>query len=89
MRPVILDLGGLILDAPAGVLRPGAAADVVVFDPDQVRDAATYDIPRQLAEGVPYVVINGSLVVDQHRTTGALPGRALTRYAQTAPNGSP
>jgi N-acyl-D-amino-acid deacylase len=72
-----------------GVLRPGAAADVVVFDAERVRDAATYEEPRQLAEGVPYVLVNGTLVVDQHRVSGALPGRALTRYAQSAANGSP
>jgi len=62
-----------------GILRPGAAADVVVFDGEQIRDTATYEDPRQLAEGVPYVLVNGTLVVDQHRMTGSLPGRALRK----------
>jgi N-acyl-D-amino-acid deacylase len=62
-----------------GTLRPGAAADVVVFDAARVRDTATYEQPRQLADGVPYVMVNGTLVVDQQRFTGALPGRALRR----------
>jgi N-acyl-D-amino-acid deacylase len=62
-----------------GVLRPGAYADVVVFDADRVRDTATYEQPRQLADGVPYVMVNGTLVIDQQHSTGALPGRALRR----------
>jgi N-acyl-D-amino-acid deacylase len=62
-----------------GVLRPGACADIVVFDADRVRDTATYEQPRQLADGVPYVMVNGVLAVDQQRMTGALPGRALRR----------
>jgi N-acyl-D-amino-acid deacylase len=62
-----------------GILRPGACADVVLFDADRVRDTATYEQPRQLADGVPYVMVNGTLVVDQQHITGALPGRALRR----------
>jgi N-acyl-D-amino-acid deacylase len=62
-----------------GVLRPGAAADVVAFDGDHVRDVSTYDDPKRLAEGVPYVLVNGRVVVDQARLTGALPGRALRK----------
>ncbi len=38
----------------------------VVFDAEQIRDTATYEDLRQLAEGVPYVLVNGTLVVDQH-----------------------
>ena len=60
-----------------GLLRPGMAADVVCLDPGRVRDTATYDEPRQLAEGIPYVVVNGVPVVDDGRHTGATPGRGL------------
>jgi N-acyl-D-amino-acid deacylase len=67
-----------------GVLRPGAAADVVVFDAEKVRDAATYEDPRRLAEGVPYVFINGTAVVDDNRVTRALPGRALRKWTARA-----
>jgi N-acyl-D-aspartate/D-glutamate deacylase len=60
-----------------GLLRPGLAADVVCFDPESVRDTATYEEPRRLPEGIPYVVVNGRLVVDDGRHTGVLAGHAL------------
>jgi len=60
-----------------GLIRPGMAADLVAFDPQTVRDTATYDNPRQYPEGIPYVVVNGVLVKDEGRHTGALPGRVL------------
>ncbi len=60
-----------------GLVRPGMAADVVAFDPQAVRDTATYDEPRQFPEGIPYVAVNGVLVKDEGRHTGALPGRVL------------
>jgi N-acyl-D-amino-acid deacylase len=60
-----------------GLLRPGLAADVTCIDPETVRDTATYEEPRQLPEGIPYVIVNGALTVDEGRRTEALPGRAL------------
>jgi len=60
-----------------GVLKEGLWADVVVFDPDKVRDLATYENPNQLAEGMEYVLVNGVPVVDQGQMTGALPGKVL------------
>ena len=60
-----------------GSLRPGQAADVVCFDPQRVRDTATYEQPRSYPEGIPYVLVNGVLVKDCDRHTGNLPGRAL------------
>ncbi|MFD9128181.1 amidohydrolase family protein [Kitasatospora sp. NPDC059571] len=62
-----------------GLIRPGHHADLVLFDPDTVRDTATYDHPRRPAAGIAYVYVNGTAVVDRGRTTGALPGRALRR----------
>lgn len=62
-----------------GRLADGMKADLVVFDPETVRAMATYDQPRQFPVGIPYVVVNGELVVDGGRHTGALPGRALRR----------
>jgi N-acyl-D-aspartate/D-glutamate deacylase len=62
-----------------GRLDNGMAADVVVFDPARVRSNATYDEPRRLPEGIEHVVVNGELVVDGGRHTGARPGRALRR----------
>jgi N-acyl-D-amino-acid deacylase len=61
-----------------GLIRPGMAADIVAFDPQTVRDTATYDNPQQYPEGIPYVAVNGVLVKDEGRHTGALPGRVLT-----------
>lgn len=60
-----------------GVVRPGAAADLVVFDAATIRDKATFAEPRQYAEGVRYVAVNGTLVVDEGRITAARPGHAL------------
>jgi dihydroorotase/N-acyl-D-amino-acid deacylase len=63
--------------ADRGVLRPGLAADVVAFDPATVRSASTYEDPLRYSEGIPYVAVNGQLVVDGGRITGARPGRIL------------
>ena len=61
-----------------GVLRPGAWADVLVFDPAQVRDAATYLEPHQLSEGMEFVLVNGVLVKDGRTFTGRLAGRVVS-----------
>jgi N-acyl-D-amino-acid deacylase len=60
-----------------GVVREGAAADLVVFDPARVADKATYQNPHQYSEGLEYVLVNGKLVVDGGKLTDARPGRAL------------
>jgi N-acyl-D-amino-acid deacylase len=62
-----------------GRLADGLKADVVVFDPATVRSLATYDDPRRYPAGIPYVMVNGQLVIDGGEHTGALPGRALRR----------
>ena len=67
--------------ADRGLLRPGMAADVTCFDPATVRDTATYDDPAAAAEGFPYVVVNGELVLDGGVHTGATPGRAAAPRA--------
>jgi len=61
-----------------GMLRENYWADVTVFDPEKVRDRATYTDPHQYAEGAPYVMVNGELVVDGGKITGKLPGKVLT-----------
>jgi N-acyl-D-amino-acid deacylase len=70
-----------------GLVRPGMAADLVCFDPETVRDTATYENPKQLPEGIPTVAVNGRVVVDDGRHTGDLPGRAL-RGGQAAASAS-
>jgi N-acyl-D-amino-acid deacylase len=62
-----------------GTLRDGYVADVVIFDPATVRSNATYDEPRRFPEGIDHVIVDGTLVVEDGRHTGALPGRALRR----------
>jgi N-acyl-D-amino-acid deacylase len=63
--------------ADRGVLKQGMWADVVVFDPETVRDVATFDDPNRLSEGMDYVLINGVSVIENGKMTGALPGRVL------------
>ena len=60
-----------------GSLAPGYFADVVVFDPETVRDKATFAEPHQLAEGVAHVFVNGTHTVRGGAHTGALAGRVV------------
>lgn len=62
-----------------GLVRPGFAADLVIFDPRTIRDTATFDNARQAADGIDYVFVNGTLAIDDGEPTGALAGRALRR----------
>jgi N-acyl-D-amino-acid deacylase len=61
-----------------GVLRPGAWADILIFDPAKVRDAATYLEPHQMSEGMEYVLVNGAIEKDANAFTGKLGGRVVT-----------
>ena len=60
-----------------GALRPGAAADVAVFDPEAIGEVASYQDPHRLAVGVNHVFVNGFAVLDHGEHTGATPGRML------------
>jgi len=60
-----------------GILRPGLAADVTVFDPAKIRDVSTFEDPLHYSVGVQYVVVNGRLVVSNGKITGERPGKAL------------
>jgi N-acyl-D-amino-acid deacylase len=62
-----------------GLLRPGAYADITVFDAERVIDRATYAEPFQYSEGIEYVLVNGAVVLERGKHTGARPGRALRR----------
>jgi N-acyl-D-amino-acid deacylase len=60
-----------------GVLKVGMWADVVVFDPDSVRDRATFASPNQLSVGMRWVLVNGIPVIADGEATGALPGQVI------------
>jgi N-acyl-D-aspartate/D-glutamate deacylase len=60
-----------------GYLKPGYGADIVVFDPSQFRDVATFDDPHQYARGVRFVWVNGKLAIDSGKYTDTLAGRPL------------
>jgi dihydroorotase/N-acyl-D-amino-acid deacylase len=62
-----------------GVLRPGAYADVVVFDPDRIEDTATFEQPQKYPPGIETVVVNGRVVLHQGKRTAERPGRPLLR----------
>jgi N-acyl-D-amino-acid deacylase len=60
-----------------GLLKEGYWADVVVFDPETVSDPATYQNPQQYAKGVPFVFVNGAVVIDGGNHTGARSGKVI------------
>jgi len=61
------------------VLKVGALADVVVFDPGTVKDQATFADPHQYPIGIETVVVNGRLAVEDGQPTGVRAGRVVTR----------
>jgi N-acyl-D-aspartate/D-glutamate deacylase len=63
-----------------GRLQVGADADIAVFDPERVVDRATFENPAQYSEGIPFVLVNGVVVVrDGQLVEGVAPGRGLRR----------
>lgn len=70
--------------ADRGVLKVGMKADVVVFDPEKVRDVSTYEDPHHFSEGVSQVIVNGKAVLRDGKMTGELPGRILRRVSGNA-----
>lgn len=62
-----------------GLIRPGCAADLVVFDPERIADLATFCDPHRYCTGVAYVIVNGQVVIENEVDTGAAAGRVLKR----------
>jgi dihydroorotase/N-acyl-D-amino-acid deacylase len=60
-----------------GILRPGMAADITVFDPATIRDLSTFEQPAQYSQGIKYVLVNGRAVVFNGQIASERPGRAL------------
>ncbi len=67
-----------------GLLKPGMAADITLFDPNTVIDKATFEDPAQYPVGIPYVIVNGVVVIDKGEHTGAKPGRVLYGKGKSA-----
>ncbi len=61
-----------------GLLADGMAADVVIFDPDNVRDNATFENPHQYPTGINTVLVNGEVVIRNEEGTGKRPGKVVT-----------
>ncbi len=60
-----------------GQVREGFVADVAVFDPARIAETNSFEAPKSYPIGIPYVLVNGTLVIDGGEHTGARPGRAL------------
>ncbi len=62
-----------------GLLKPGACADIVIFDPEKVSDPSTYEDPHHFAEGFTEVIVNGGVVLRDGQLTGARSGGPLRK----------
>lgn len=60
-----------------GQLHEGFAADIAIFDPMKVRETNSFEKPKSYPEGIPYVLVNGTLVIDNGEHTGATPGQVI------------
>jgi N-acyl-D-amino-acid deacylase len=74
-----------------GVIREGLKADVTIFNEERINDVASYENPTAYPTGIDYVLVNGKLVIDQGRHTGAKPGQVLrgAGYEITSAHPSP
>lgn len=63
--------------ADRGQVREGFVADLAVFDPDRIAETNSFEAPKSYPVGIPYVIVNGTLVIDGGEHTGARPGRVL------------
>jgi N-acyl-D-aspartate/D-glutamate deacylase len=62
-----------------GVVRVGSAADLVLFDPERIKDLATFEQPKLRSQGLRYVLVNGVVALDEGEMVGARAGRTLRR----------
>lgn len=66
-----------LVTLPRGLIREGFAADLLIFDPNNVADRATFEEPHRLAEGFDWVFVNGEAVVENGSLNEIRPGRVL------------
>jgi N-acyl-D-amino-acid deacylase len=62
-----------------GLIRPGMCADIVIFNEEEVDDAATFENPHQYAEGIDFVIVNGEIQLEKGARTQNLSGKVLRR----------
>ena len=62
-----------------GLVREGMDADIVVFDPEKVKDNATYENPTELAAGMDYVLVNGVMTLEGGSFTGDAAGEVMRK----------
>lgn len=60
-------------------MREGMDADLVIFDPETISERSTFQEPHQYPTGLPYVILNGQVVVHQERYTGKLAGQVVKK----------
>ena len=60
-----------------GLIKEGCWADVVIFDYDRIQDGATYEYPFRTPTGIEYVMVNGQVVIEKGKHTGARPGKVM------------
>ena len=65
-----------------GRLAPGYHADMVVFDPDTIKDTATFEAPHSYPIGISHVSVNGVLVIQDQEFTGKTPGKVIRNTNQ-------
>ena len=70
---------GILGIADRGLIKEGCFADLVIFDPALIADAATYEAPERYPTGIAHVLVNGRPVVSNGQTTGKYPGRVLRK----------
>lgn len=62
-----------------GQIKEGYYADIVIIDPETIRDNATFESPEQFASGIDYVLVNGEIAIEKGKYTGALAGEILRK----------
>jgi N-acyl-D-amino-acid deacylase len=76
----VLIVNGVVVDgtgAQRGRIQKDYYADLTLFDAERAMDTATFDDPRTHPAGIPYVLVNGQVAVDDDRCTGVLAGQAV------------
>jgi N-acyl-D-amino-acid deacylase len=69
-----------------GLLREGFAADILIFNENEVQDLSTYDHPHAYSKGFEYVIVNGQVVVEQEKHLGTRSGQTLKNIKQGTSN---